>query len=222
MKFNRLIPLALLCFAVPSAFAQEKGTRIAAVNPSRIFNEMQETKNLKESLEGERVRLTALEKEKREELQKLQNQRNQLKADTPQWDELNNKLMDAALEFQLWGQSTKAKAERNQKKQLKVLFDHIEQAVAEVAKRDGYDIVVADQRPDLAENIEQLNIDQVRALINSRNVLYVSPKADISDTVIALMDSKLKSGGAAPAAPAAKPAPAPAPAPAPKPAAPKQ
>src|SRR5918993_2333808 len=164
---------------------------------------MQESQDLKVNLESERVRLTSMEKEKRDALQALQNQRNQLKQDTPQWEELNNKLMDAALEFQLWGQQTKAKAERNQKRQMKQLFERIEQAVGEVAARDGYDIVFADQHPELPENLDQINFDQLRALINSRTVLYTAKKSDISDAVIALLDSKYKGRGGTGAAPPA-------------------
>jgi outer membrane protein len=219
MKLKSLAALtALICFAAPMAYGQsEAGLKIAIANTGRIFNEMQETKDLKASLETEHGRLKAQEDERRKELEKLQNERNQLKQDTPQWDELNNKLMDAVLEFQLWGQKTKAKAERDQKRQLKQLFDHIEGAVGEVAKRDGYDLVVAEQRPELPENLDQVNFDTLRAMINSRNVLYASPKADISDAVIALLDAKHKGKGGTATTPAPrKSAPAPAPAPAPR------
>ena len=208
-----IVPLALLGLAaVPgAAFAQAK---VAVANPGRIFQEMQETNELKQTLEAERVSLAAQEKERREEVQKLQAQRNQLKPETPQWDDLNNKLMDAATDFQLWGQRTKLKAERNQKRQMKTLFQRIEQAVQEVAQRDGYDIVIADQRPTLPEDLDSIPYDQVLGRINSRTLLYASPKADISDAVIALLDSKFKTQGGAGAAPAPAPAPARAPAPA--------
>lgn len=224
MNFKSLIPLALLALAVPAQAQQGGGgggaapaargggggggggsaanVRVAMANPSRIFQEMQETKDLQENLRSEGVRLTAEEKEKRAELQKLQNQRNQLKPDTPQWDELNTDLMDAALEFRLWGEQTKAKAGRMQKRQLKHLFEQIEQAIAEVAERDGYDLVIADQRPELPENLDEINFDQLRALINTRNVLYASAKADLSDQVIALLDARYKGRGGA-AVPAA-------------------
>lgn len=217
MKLKSLTTLAaLFCFvAAPMALAQtEPAVKIAIANTGRIFNEMQETKDLKASLEGEHGRLKAQEDERRKELEKLQNDRNQLKQDTPQWEELNNKLMDAVLEFQLWGQKTKARAERDQKRQLKQLFDHIEVAVGEVAKRDGYDLVIAEQRPELPENLDQVNFDTLRAMINSRNVLYAASKADISDAVIALLDAKHKGKSGAASAPAprkATPAPAPAP-----------
>src|SRR5688572_14710874 len=228
MNRKSLIPFAAaFCLAaavtfVPTAFGQSDGVRVAVANTGRIFSEMQETKELQENLKAEGARLKAMEDERRKELQKLQEERNQLKADTPQWEELNTKLMDAVLEFQLWGQKTKLKAERDQKRQLKQLFDHIESAVAEVAKRDGYDLVIAEQRPELPENLDQVNFDTLRATINSRNVLYASPKSDISDAVIALLDSKHKGKGGAPAAKtggATAPAPAPrkpAPAPAPR------
>ena len=229
MNRKSLIPFAAaVCLAAtvtftPSAFGQSDGVRVAVANTGRIFSEMQETKELQENLKAEGGRLKAMEDERRKELQKLQEERNQLKADTPQWEELNNKLMDAVLEFQLWGQKTKAKAERDQKRQLKLLFDHIESAVAEVAKRDGYDLVIAELRPELPENLDQVDFNTLRATINSRNVLYASPKADVSDAVIALLDSKHKGKGGTPAAGGGAaaprrqpPAPAPAPAPAPR------
>jgi Skp family chaperone for outer membrane proteins len=224
MNVKSLIPFAAAFCLAASAFGQSDTVRVAIANPGRIFNEMQETKALKANLESEHGRLKQMEDERRKELQKLQEERNQLKADTPQWEELNNKLMDAVLEFQLWGQKTKAKAERDQKRQLKLLFDNIESAVAEVAKRDGYDLVVAELRPELPENLDQVTFDQMRIAMNSRNVLYASSKADISDAVIAMLDSKYKSkGGGAVAAPGGrKPAPAPAPAPASAPAPRKQ
>ena len=230
MKLKSFIPLALLALAAAAVVqAQQRqpqtagaggggarsdspggggggDVRVAMANPSRIFREMQETKDLQESLRSEGVKLTAEEKEKRAELQTLQNKRNQLKPDTPQWDEFNTDLMDAALEFRLWGEQTKAKAARTQKRQMKHLFEQIEQAIAEVAERDGYDLVVADQRPELPENLDEINFDQLRALINSRNVLYASAKADISDQVIAMLDARYKSRGGAGANGAATPA----------------
>ena len=223
IPFAAAFYLAAAAAFVPAAFGQSDTVRVAVANPGRIFGEMQETKELQENLKAEGARLKAMEDERRKELQKLQEERNQLKADTPQWEELNNKLMDAVLEFQLWGQKTKAKAERDQKRQLKQLFDHIESACAEVAKRDGYDLVIAELRPELPENLDQVEFNTLRATINSRNVLYASPKADISDAVIALLDAKHKGKGGTPAAsgagtpaPRKQPPPAPAPAPAPR------
>ena len=235
MKSKLLIPLVVLALAAPVYSLQQPNdqgeaarapapparggaagaaasVRIAVANPSRIFSSMKETIDLGESLEAELGRLGAEEKEREDALRKLQSQRNQLKPETPQWEKANNDLMDGAGEFKLWREQNKARLDRTQKRQLRQLFQRIEQACREIAQRDGYDLVVADQRPALPDDLDQVNAAQLRALINSRNVLYAAPKVDISDAVIALLDSKYKAkgGGAASPAPAAGGAGAPA------------
>jgi outer membrane protein len=224
MNFKSLIaPLAALCLiaaaGAPHALAQGAAPRIAVVKTGRVFLEMRETQELRASLESEGNRLKNEEKQKRDAIQSLQNERNQLKPDSPKWDELNNRLMDQTLEFQLWVQQTKARAERSQKRQVKALFDQIQQAVEAVAQREGYDLILADQHPELPDNLDQVNIDQVRALLNSRTILFAANRIDVSDAVLKELDARFKSrgGSAAPAAPTggtgAAPAPAPAPAP---------
>ena len=44
---------------------------------------------------------------------------------------------------------------------------------------------------------ERLNVEQLRQLLNQRNVLYEDPKVDISSAVITNLDSKYKAGGGA-------------------------
>jgi Skp family chaperone for outer membrane proteins len=90
-----------------------------------------------------------------------------------------------------------------QKEQLRTIFDKITAAVSEVASQKGFDLIVSDQRPPIPESLDQLDINQLRELINRRTVLYSAPKADISEDVIALLNARY----------VAAPAPAPAPAP---------
>jgi Skp family chaperone for outer membrane proteins len=151
-----------------------------------------------------------------DEIRKLEAQRGQLKPDSPQFDELSEKYNDAALEFKLWQAQATSKAERNQKRQIKALFQKVEAATAEIAQRDGYDLVLAKQRPELPDNVDNVKYEQIVAALSARNVLYASPKADITDAVIALLDSKYKAkGGGGAARPAAAPIPGGAAAPAP-------
>lgn len=200
--FSKKLVLALMVglLAAP-AFAQ---TRIAMVNPSRIFAEMQETKDLKEKLEAQRQRLVAQEKEKRDEIQSLQQSRDQFKPDHPQYEEINNKLMKAAIDFKSWGELTKLEAERNQKRQMRTLFEKIQRAVGEIAQRDGLDLVVADTQPELPENMDAISFNDLRQIINQRNLLFASKKADISDAVLAVLDAQYR-GGSAPRPAAATP-----------------
>jgi Skp family chaperone for outer membrane proteins len=205
MKNAFLLPIALfasLLIPVSGASAQTTATRIAVADATRIFNEMQETKEAQKSMGEERDRLNAIGKEKADEVRKLQAERDQIKPDSPKYDELNEKLTDTALDFKLWQAKAQSGAERNQKRQIKSLFAKVEAAVAEIAKRDGYDLVLTKVRPELPANVDNINYDQIVAALSGRNVLYSSPKVDISDAVIALLDSKYKGKGGAAAAPA--------------------
>ena len=65
----------VLAVAAGPASAQQKSNRVAVVDPSRVFSEMQETKDLRVSMEGERQRLAATAKEKETEISNLQAQR---------------------------------------------------------------------------------------------------------------------------------------------------
>jgi Skp family chaperone for outer membrane proteins len=199
-----LLTLAAGLLVAAPAFAQQKQVRVAVVNPSRIFGEMQETKDLRTSLESERQRLAATDNDKKAELQKLSDQRKVLKPDSQQVEDINKQIMQKAMEYEVWGKYAKLEAERNQKKQMRTLFDKIEKAVGEVAKQQAIDVVITDSAPELPDSLDGISIDQLRAVLNSRVVLYSSDNADISNAVIAVLDAKYKS--------TAGPAPAPAPA----------
>jgi Skp family chaperone for outer membrane proteins len=199
--------MLVLVVATNAASAQQKTTRVAVVDPSRVFSEMQETKDLRVSLEAERQRLAATSKEKETEISNLQAQRKATRQDSPQFEDLNKQIMQKAMEYEVWGKFAKMEAERNQKKQMRSLFAKIEIATTEVAKQQQIDLVITDQSPELPDTLEGISIEQLRAVLNSRRVLYASDAANISTAVIAALDAKYKAGGGGPAA-----APAPAPA----------
>ena len=219
MKLKPLLTVAvLLCgltVSIPALLraAQKDGGgtasasgegRIAVADAARIFKEMQETKDVERDMGAERDRLEAVAQEKDSEVRKLQAQRDQLRVGAPQYEELNEKLNDAALELRLWVEQTNARNERSQKRQVRAMFAKIEAAVAEIAQRDGYELVLAKQRPELPENLDRVKYEQIVSRLAARNMLFASERADISDEVIALLDAQYKNqGGAGGAAPAA-------------------
>jgi Skp family chaperone for outer membrane proteins len=197
------------------AFAQQKAARIAVIDPKRVYNEMQETKDLQVQLDAERQRLNAMSKEKEGEIENLRKQRQFMKADSPQVEEINKQLMQKAIDYEVWTKFSKLDAERSIKRQMRILFNKIDSATAEVAKQQGIDLILADQSPKLPDSLEGITPDQLGAALMSRHVLYATDNSDVSSAVIALLDSRYKAGGGGAAAPAAPAAPAPA-APAPK------
>src|SRR4051812_30916351 len=200
MKFSRIAPLsalaavmiAAIAFAPARALAQTG--KIAVANPARIFNELQETKDLKVAIETERGQLEKMEIEKRAQIKDLQGRRDQLKSDSAAWADANRDLMQKGIEFEVWGRTQQANMQSRQKIQMMNLFLKITTTVQEVATSKQIDLVIAEQRPEFPENLDQLNPDQLRALINSRNVLFAATTVDISNDVIAAMDAKYKAG----------------------------
>lgn len=192
MTMKRCIP-AVLCVLLCSTFAMAQ-SKIGIANPVRIFSEIQETKDLRSKLDNDRRQLEATEKDKRARLETLQQQRNQLKPDAPQFAEVTRQLEAAAIELQVWLQVSQVNFQRTQKLQMKMIFDKIVDGIGEVAAGKQLDIVLSDQRPELPENLDQINLDQLRVLLNQRNVLYNDAKIDISADVINHLDAKYRAG----------------------------
>lgn len=188
---NVLLSMVVMLATSSLAVAQ---TKVGIANPVRIFSEIQETKDLKQKLENDRRQLEATEKDKRQRLQDLQQRRDAVKPDAPQWAELNRELEGAVIEFQVWQQVSKVNFERVQKQQMRSILDKIIDGVRQVATQRGLDLVVADQRPELPDNLDQVDLNQLRILINQRNVLFSDPKTDISADVINYLDAKYREG----------------------------
>jgi Skp family chaperone for outer membrane proteins len=193
---NRTIASVLTIVAILAAapLLAAEGTRIAVANTARIFSEMQELKDLRAKLQSEQKLLAGASAEKQDKLKAMQAARDTLKTDSPQYQEKNAEWLKAAIEYEAWGKINEADMQRNQKLQMRRLFEKIAQAVAEVAKQKGYDLVLTDQHPDLPDELDRISLDQLRNLINSRNVLYAGEKVDISDDVLAFLDARYRAG----------------------------
>ena len=168
--------------------------KIATVNAAKVFNEIQETKDLKSKMENDQKNLQAQDLEKKTKLKDLQSARDALKTDAPQYNDANKQLMQAAIDYEVWQRIQGADIQRLQKQQMLAIFNKITTSVAEVATQKGLDLVIAEQKPEVPDNLDQINVDQVRLLINQRNVLYSTPAVDVSNDVIASMDAKYKAG----------------------------
>ena|ERR1700733_1460632 len=168
--------------------------KIAVANPAKIFNELQETKDLKAKMDDDGKTLQSTDAEKRQKLKDLQAARDTLKEGTPQYDDQNKQLMQASVDYEVWNRLQTAELQRQQKMQIKNLFEKITAATGEIAKQRGIDLVISEEQPEFPDNIDQINVDQLRQIIAERNVLYDSGALDISSSVIASMDAKYKSG----------------------------
>lgn len=185
-----LASMALVLGMAVTAHAQ----KLAIANPAKILNDIQETKDLNQKIQNDIKTLEAESQARQEKLKGLQAARDALKTDSPQYAERNKELLQGSIELQTWGQLQDANLKREQKLQMRSLFNKITQTVAEVATQKGIDLVLAEQRPELPENIDGLDMNQLRGLILQRNVLFSTATTDITADVIAALDAKYKAG----------------------------
>lgn len=198
-RMTCILTVLLAALAVP-ALAQD---RVGVVNPAKVFTDMNETKDIQAKLELERKNLATEEQRRRAELTKLKQDRDVLKVDSPQYREKNEQLLQQAITFDAWGKIAQANLARSQKTQMFNIFSKIEKAVQAVAQKKGLDLVVAEQRPDLnPETLENLTVDQLRAILNQRDVLYRTDRVDITQDVVNLLNQEYGPGGAGTVPPA--------------------
>jgi len=176
--------------SLPShAAAQQAGVKVAIANPVTIFNGLKEKQELVAQMDSENKTLEAERLRRTSAIHDLQTARDLLKSDSPQYAAANDKLVQASIEFEVWGRLQQGKMENIQKLKIKELYDKIIIAIGKVANSKGIDLVLADQRPELPD-IDKITADQLRAVLGQRNVLYNSQLADISADVGALMDKE--------------------------------
>jgi len=184
---------ALLLPARPVA-AQE-APKIATVNIAKVFNEMQETKDLKQKMESDRTAIQNEGKRRSDELEEAKKARQIFNEGSEDFNKKNREVIQKAIELQTWQELIKADLARQQKSQMRNLFEKIEAATKEVADMKKLDLVIIEQKVELPTDpgqFDQMNIDQVRALINQRNLMYNNGKFDVTNEVLAKVDEKYK------------------------------
>lgn len=199
MKMLQLAPIALLVGLAMSAFAptasaQTQPVKVATANPARIFQELKETGDLRKAMEAKQQQVQNANNEKQLRIKDLQAKRDQLKPDSAGYADANRDLMQAAIDYEVWKQVTQVEIQAEQKRQLVNIFTRITNAVSEVATARGIDLVITEHRAEIPDNLDQLNVDQLRNLINSRNVLFFKPQIDISADVVAALNAKYEKG----------------------------
>jgi Skp family chaperone for outer membrane proteins len=169
--------------------------KIAVANAGKIFSEIKEKKDWEQKMLADQKTLQDTAFQKQQKVKSLQEQRDNLRTDSPQYADKDKELQTAKIDLEVWAQIQQAEVQRTNKMQTKALFDKIVNAVASVATAKGLDLVIADQHPDLPDNfMDQATLEQVRATLGQRNVLYSSPQVDITQDVITQMDANYAAG----------------------------
>jgi Skp family chaperone for outer membrane proteins len=190
-------PLLALAFsALAAVFAASPATaqdapRIATVNPAKVFSEMQETKDLKQKMEADRKTITDEGQRRGQEVEDAKKKRALFNEGTDDFNKANKEYLEKVIAAQAWQELIKQDLARQQKSQMKTLFEKIEAATKDVATARKIDLVLVDQKSDWPD-LDSINVDQLRGLINQRTVLFNNGRFDITNEVLAAVDAKYK------------------------------
>jgi Skp family chaperone for outer membrane proteins len=199
---SRLAPIAVgaaalgaLLIAHPARSADPATSApvsIAIANPETIAEQIKEFKDLNGQLDLDQKSFAQTVQDKKNSLQAMQQALQFLKPDSPEFAAKQDDLLNASIAADAWAKETQLAFERKQKNKIRDLFQEIQDAIAKVAQKDGYSLVIADQRPKIPEDLDNPNItvDQLKASIAARTVLYSDQSRDISGEVITLMDKE--------------------------------
>ena len=187
MQLNRLLALltcsGLVIAGAASTASAQATPRIAVARPFVILPQMSEYKQLQAKFVAESNQLNSELARREAEIKDLIGQRGAtFKPDTPQFDEMSAKIDQKTTDLEAWKKMVRLTTEREQKKNIRELWTKIEAATDVVAKKNGIDLVLTDNRQSLP-NVEDASYQGYLATLAQRNVLYANSAIDISDKI---------------------------------------
>ena len=168
---------------------QAPPTSVAAVDMSRLFDQLTEKEDFDAELNTSRDQLRGEAANKQREAQELQADLDLLAPGTPAYQQKEEELSKKAIENNVWGQFEQAKLNKMAGLRIENLYRKALDAVALIAEESGYDVVIAKEAPP---KFQYENLQQLLAKISLRKSLYTSETIDITDQVIQRMNNEYK------------------------------
>lgn len=167
--------------------AQAGGIKIATASASKIFLGMKEMRDVQTRFKQELADLEAQSRSQQQKVTDLRNQLELIKPDAPQYEEASRAYIKAASDHKAWLELNRELASRNEKVQMKMLFDKITDTIAELAKERGVDLVVSEQP---VFNIDRMSAQDLTQAMAQREILYKNATLDLTADVIAKLDER--------------------------------
>jgi Skp family chaperone for outer membrane proteins len=196
--FSRMLVCAGLAavLVAPAVRAQDAPVRVGVCNPAKVFQALDERKAIEDRMTEERNKVKSDATKRKLEVDDLKTARDQLKPESPAYQEKTNQMMEKAIQFEVWARVKEAEMGRAEKEQIRGLYEKIRDACREIAAEQKLDLVLAERKPEIPANMEQLNPKQLGDLLMANDVLYMNEKADVTQEVILRLNKKYSTGSA--------------------------
>nr|MBX2850451.1 OmpH family outer membrane protein [Phycisphaeraceae bacterium] len=160
--------------------AKAEKTAVAVVNVAELIAKCQKNQDFQAEVDKRQIKLRQEQKGKELKISQMQNDLDLIGNETERQKKIRE-ITKAAYEFQAWKQIEQQNLLREQRTFLIELYGEIDEAVAAIAKREGYDLVLFDTpNPDFGN----LNPDQLFQAIGNRRVVYRSEDINLTPIVL--------------------------------------
>jgi Skp family chaperone for outer membrane proteins len=191
-----LLGAAVARSAAPAPFAAPP-TSVAVVNLERLFENLNELKDRNTQLETVRETYLAQVKDLDAKAKGLEAE---LKEKIPATDrqkraEKAAELTEARAILKVRAELLEGNMERKNAEIIRDLYDKSAKSIADFAQREGYDIVLLDDRS--LELPESGTVNNINSVILSKRILFAKPGVDVTDRLISQMNTEYTSGARA-------------------------
>jgi Skp family chaperone for outer membrane proteins len=177
---------------------------IGVADVQNILGSIREVADLKNDTDNDQKAFQNAINDKAAVLQQLQQALVYYKANTPQYTEKEQEMTDEQIKDKIWEEGKKVEMERRLKNRYVQIYRDVEDAIAQIAQKDGYNLVLSNLQPRIPDNLDNIEMQALQAGLLQRGVLYSDQSHSIDGEVIALMDKNYmnRSSGGPTTAPA--------------------
>jgi len=159
---------------------KKPGTPTAVVDIEEVFNELNERSAVEADIQSRIAELQKWEQDKRKDIAALQSDLELMKAGTDAYEQTREKLRKALIELRVELEVGQRQIEQQKALQLEGLYLKMIDTVGQVARQEGYELVMfKDNTPPM----RGANQQQIAALIQVRKTLYAADHLDLTERV---------------------------------------
>jgi Skp family chaperone for outer membrane proteins len=176
--------------AAPVELPKARPVKIAVVDIESVFNKLDERERVQADLAimGEKAKADRDKME--EQIKALQADLELLSPNSPQYTAKVDALSQKTFEAQAWMNWKQNAVQRESKLRQIDLYRKINLAAADLARENGYDMVIFKEPP--IERMAQLSAQEANQAMSERKLIYFAPDLEITDLLIIRMNNEYK------------------------------
>ena len=173
--------LAGVCYA-------EGPLRIGTCNVSKVFEGLDERKTIDSDIRGKITAHNTEVARRRKALEELGAQRDELKPDSPLYQQKTEELVQAATQLEVMIKLKEMELVKLEKQYTARLYDQVRGACKAAAEAHKLDLVVAERPPESARELNRLSPDQLKLLLSTSEILHATNQLDLTQEIILAMN----------------------------------